>query len=69
MKTLSQVFTTVAAVMVLVASSALAQKPETRVVKGKIAAVEGSTVVELHVVGECSGQHARDLLPANLFIM
>ena len=45
MKTLSQVFTTVAAVMVLVASSALAQKPETRVVKGKIAAVEGSTVV------------------------
>src|SRR6185503_2830019 len=45
MKTLSQVFTTVAAVAVLVASSALAQKPQTRVVKGKIAAVEGSTVV------------------------
>jgi hypothetical protein len=45
MKTLSQVFATVAAVVVLVASSALAQKPETRVVKGKIAAVEGSTVV------------------------
>ena len=29
----------------LVASSALAQKPQTQVVKGKIAAVEGSTVV------------------------
>ncbi len=45
MKTLSQVFATVAAVAVLAASSALAQKPQTQVVKGKIAAVEGSTVV------------------------
>jgi hypothetical protein len=33
------------AVAVLVASAALAQKPQTQVVKGKIAAVEGSTVV------------------------
>jgi len=45
MKKLSQIFATAAAVAVLVASSALAQKPQTRVVKGKIAAVEGSTVV------------------------
>jgi hypothetical protein len=33
------------AVAVLVASAALGQKPQTQVVKGKIAAVEGSTVV------------------------
>jgi hypothetical protein len=33
------------AVAVLAASAALAQKPQTQVVKGKIAAVEGSTVV------------------------
>jgi hypothetical protein len=39
----SQVFAAVAAVAVLVASVAFAQKPQ--VVKGKIAAVEGSTVV------------------------
>ena len=41
----SQVLAAFAAVAVLVASSALAQKPQTQVVKGKIAAVEGSTVV------------------------
>ena len=40
-----QVFAAVAAVAVLVVSSALAQKPQTQVVKGKIAAVEGSTIV------------------------
>jgi hypothetical protein len=34
-----------AAVAVLVTSSALAQKPQTQVVKGKVAAVEGSTIV------------------------
>lgn len=41
----SQVFATVAAAAVLVASVAFAQKPQTQVIKGKIAAVEGSTVV------------------------
>jgi hypothetical protein len=41
----SQVLSTAAAVVVLVASSALAQKPQTQVVKGKVAAVEGNTVV------------------------
>ena len=40
-----QVLAAVAAVAVLVVSSALAQKPQTQVVKGKIAAVEGSTIV------------------------
>jgi hypothetical protein len=39
-----QVFAAVAAVAVLVVSSALAQKPQTQVVKGKIASVEGSTI-------------------------
>jgi hypothetical protein len=34
-----------AAIAVLVASSALAQKPQTQAIKGKIAAVEGSTLV------------------------
>jgi hypothetical protein len=41
----SQILAAIAAVTVLVASSALAQKPATQAVKGKIAAVEGSTVV------------------------
>ena len=41
----SQVFAAFAAVAVLAASSALAQKPQTQAIKGKIAAVEGSTVV------------------------
>ncbi len=45
MRKQSQVLAAVAAVAVLVASSALAQKPQTQAVKGKIAAVEGSTVV------------------------
>jgi hypothetical protein len=45
MTKLSQVLAAFAAVAVLVASSALAQKPQTQVVKGKIAAVDGSTVV------------------------
>jgi hypothetical protein len=45
MKMQSRVFATIAAVAVLAASAALAQKPQTRVVKGKIAAVEGSTIV------------------------
>ena len=40
-----QVLAAVAAVAVLIVSSALAQKPQTQVVKGKIAAVEGSTIV------------------------
>ena len=40
-----QVLAAIAAVAVLAASAALAQKPQTQVVKGKIAAVEGSTVV------------------------
>ena len=40
-----QVFAAAAGVAVLVVSSALAQKPQTQVVKGKIAAVEGSTIV------------------------
>jgi hypothetical protein len=39
-----QILAAVAAVA-LIASSALAQKPQTRVVKGKVASVEGSTVV------------------------
>jgi len=41
----SQVLAAISAVALLVVSSALAQKPQTQVVKGKIAAVEGSTVV------------------------
>jgi hypothetical protein len=45
MKKQSQVLAAFAAAAVLVASAALAQKPQTQVVKGKIAAVEGSTVV------------------------
>ena len=45
MKTLSQGLATVAVIAVLVASSALAQKPQTQVIKGKVTAVEGSTVV------------------------
>jgi len=45
MKKQSQMLAAIAALAVLVASSALAQKPQTQVVKGKIAAVEGSTVV------------------------
>ncbi len=45
MKRQSQVLAAIAAVAVLVASSALAQKPQTQAIKGKIAAVEGSTVV------------------------
>ena len=40
-----QALAAVAAVAILVVSSALAQKPQTQVVKGKIAAVEGSTIV------------------------
>ena len=40
-----QVCAAFAAVAVLVMSSALAQKPQTQVVKGKVAAVEGSTIV------------------------
>jgi hypothetical protein len=40
-----QVFAAFAGVAVLIVSSALAQKPQTQVVKGKIAAVEGSTIV------------------------
>src|SRR5262245_22555399 len=44
MKKKFQIVAAVAAVA-LIASSALAQKPQTRVVKGKIAAVEGSTIV------------------------
>jgi hypothetical protein len=35
----------IVAAVVLAASAALAQKPQTQVVKGKVAAVEGSTVV------------------------
>jgi hypothetical protein len=45
MRTQSKIFAAVAAIAVLIASSALAQKPQTRAVKGKIAAVEGSTIV------------------------
>ena len=41
----SQVLAAFTAVAVLVASAALAQKPQTQVIKGKVAAVEGSTVV------------------------
>jgi hypothetical protein len=44
MKMQLQILAAVAAVA-FIASSALAQKPQTRAVKGKIAAVEGSTVV------------------------
>jgi hypothetical protein len=40
-----QVCAAFAAVAVLVMSSALAQKPQTQVVKGKVTAVEGSTIV------------------------
>ena len=40
-----QVCAAFAAVAVLVMSSALAQKPQTQGVKGKVAAVEGSTIV------------------------
>ena len=40
-----QALSAIAAVAVLVMSSALAQKPQTQVVKGKVAAVEGSTIV------------------------
>ncbi len=40
-----QVCAAFAAVAVLVMSSVLAQKPQTQVVKGKVAAVEGSTIV------------------------
>ena len=40
-----QVLAAVAGVAVLIVSSALAQKPQTQVVKGKVAAVEGSTIV------------------------
>lgn len=41
----SQILAAFAAVAVLAASSALAQKPQTQVVKGKVAGVDGSTVV------------------------
>jgi hypothetical protein len=41
----SQILAAVAAVTVLFASAALAQKPQTQAIKGKIAAVDGSTVV------------------------
>jgi hypothetical protein len=44
MKKQFQIFAAVAAVA-FIASSALAQKPQTRAVKGKIASVEGSTIV------------------------
>ena len=44
MKKQFQILAAVAAVA-LIGSSALAQKPQTRAVKGKIAAVEGSTIV------------------------
>jgi hypothetical protein len=40
-----QVLAAVAAVAVLVVSSSWAQKPQTQVVKGKVAAVDGSTIV------------------------
>ncbi len=40
-----QALAAVAGVAVLIVSSALAQKPQTQVVKGKVAAVEGSTIV------------------------
>lgn len=40
-----QVLAAVAAVAVLVVSSSWAQKPQTQVVKGKVAAVEGTTIV------------------------
>jgi hypothetical protein len=45
MRTQSQSVAALAAVALLIASAAWAQKPQTQVVKGKIAAVEGSTVV------------------------
>jgi hypothetical protein len=45
MKMLSRALAGAAAIAVLVASSALAQKPQTQAIKGKIAAVEGSTLV------------------------
>jgi hypothetical protein len=45
MKKQLQVLAAVAGVAVLIVSSALAQKPQTQVVKGKVAAVEGSTIV------------------------
>ena len=44
MKKQFQIFAAAVAIA-FVASSALAQKPQTRVVKGKIASVEGSTIV------------------------
>jgi hypothetical protein len=44
MKKVFQIFVAAVAVA-FIASSALAQKPQTRAVKGKIAAVEGSTIV------------------------
>ncbi len=40
-----QALAAVVGVAVLIVSSALAQKPQTQVVKGKVAAVEGSTIV------------------------
>ena len=47
----SQIVAAIAAVAVLAASSALAQKPQTQAIKGKIAAVDGATVVVDRVKG------------------
>jgi hypothetical protein len=53
------------AVAVLAVSSALAQKPQTQVVKGKIAAVEGSTVV----VDQAKGGQAKVRMTEKAVIM
>jgi hypothetical protein len=60
----SQILAAVA-VAVLAASAALAQKPQTQVVKGKIAAVEGSTVV----VDQAKGGQAKVRLTEKAVIM
>ncbi len=61
----TQFIAMIAAVAVLAAASALAQKPQTQVVKGKVAAVEGSTVV----VDQAKGGQAKVKLNDKAVIM
>jgi hypothetical protein len=65
MRKISQVVAAFAAVVVLAASVALAQKPQTQVIKGKIAAVEGSTVV----VDQAKGGQAKVRLSEKAVVM
>lgn len=65
MKKLTQFAAMIAAVAVLAAASALAQKPQTQVIKGKVAALEGSTVV----VDQAKGGQAKVKLNDKAVVM